>query len=176
MRSRKFIYSIFLTFSLITGYAELINAASAKAQTKAAIENTAAKSDFDKAVELIMKYEGLHKNHGNLVGYGHKIVKGDPYKANQNLTKAQAEKLLRKDLAKLCETYRSFGKDSLLLSALAYNCGTGMVERSSLFKKLQAGDRNIKNIYLSYCKANGKTLSQLKRRRIEEFETLFVMD
>ncbi len=176
MRARKFIYSIFLTFSLITGYTEFVYAATARAQTKAAIEKTTEKSDFDKAVEVIMKYEGLHKNKGNLIGYGHKILPGEPYKRNQNLSQAEAEKLLRKDLAKLCATYRSFGKDSLLLSALAYNCGIGVVARSSLYKKLQQGNRNIKDIYLSYCKANGKTLSQLKRRRIEEFETLYVLD
>ncbi|MBD5264467.1 MAG: lysozyme [Bacteroides sp.] len=176
MRSRKFIYSIFLTLSLVSGYAEFIYGANAVSQTKTAVSQTAVKSDFDKAVEVIMKYEGLHKNKGNLVGYGHKILKGEPYKVNQTLSQAEAEKLLRKDLTKLCETYRSFGKDSLLLATLAYNCGIGTVAKSSVYKKLQAGNRNIKDAYLSYCKANGKTLSQLKRRRIEEFETLFIKD
>ncbi len=173
MRLRNFMYSISIVFSVIFGYSEIIHAANAKAQTKTvALE----KSDFDRAVELIMKYEGLHKNHGQLIGYGHKVVAGEPYRANQNLTQAQAEKLLRQDLAKLCEKYRSFGKDSLLLSALAYNCGTGAVAKSSVYKKLLAGDRNIKANYLSYCKANGKVLSQLQKRRNEEFETLFVLD
>ena len=174
MRLRNFIFTISLTFSLICGYTEFVTGATSKAKEVSIQQNV--KTDFDKAVELIMKYEGLHKNHGNLVGYGHKIVKGDPYKPNQNLSQAQAEKLLRKDLAKLCEKYRSFGKDSLLLSALAYNCGIGMVAKSSVYKKLSAGDRNIKANYLSYSKANGKTLSQLKQRRIEEYETLFIQD
>lgn len=129
---------------------------------------------FDKAVEIIKKYEGLHKNHGNLVGYGHKILAGEPYKANQTLTEAEADKLLRKDLAALCERYKSFGKDSLLLAALAYNCGIGVVAKSSVLRKLQEGDRNIKESYLSHSRSRGKTLSQLKKRRTEEFEELFI--
>lgn len=132
--------------------------------------------EFEKAIAVIKKYEGLHRNKGELIGYGHKVVAGDGYKRNANLTEAQADKLLRSDLAKLCEKYRSFGKDSLLLSALAYNCGIGTVAKSSVYKNLLAGNRNIKAAYLSYCKAGGKTLSQLKRRRIEEYETLFIAD
>ncbi len=173
---RKFIYTVSLTFTFFFGYTNLLIGATNNVAAQEINLVKTVKSDFDKAVELIKKYEGLHKNHGDLVGYGHKIVAGDPYKRNQNLTEAQAEALLRKDLAALCEKYRSFGKDSLLLSALAYNCGTGMVARSSVFKNLQAGNRNIKAAYLSYSKANGKTLSQLKRRRIEEYETLFIPD
>ncbi len=175
MHLRNFIFTIIsLTFSLVFGYTEYVTGATSKAK-EVSIEQTV-KSDFDKAVEVIMKYEGLHKNKGNLVGYGHKILPGEPYKRNQTLTQAQAEKLLRQDLAKLCEKYSSFGKDSLLLSVLAYNCGIGTVAKSSVYKKLLAGDRNIKAAYLSYCKAGGKTLSQLKKRRIEEFETLFIAD
>lgn len=174
MRLRNYFFTISLTLSLTFGFTEFVTGATSKAQEVSIVQTI--KSDFDKAVELIKKYEGLHKNHGNLVGYGHKILPGEPYKPNQNLSQAQAEKLLRKDLAKLCERYRSFGKDSLILSALAYNCGTGMVAKSTLYKKLQAGDRNIKANYLSYSKANGKTLTQLKKRRIEEYETLFIPD
>lgn len=130
--------------------------------------------EFEKAVMVIKKYEGLHRNKGNLVGYGHKILPGDPYKRNANLTESQADALLRKDLSALCERYREFGSDSLLLAALAYNTGIGTVAKSSLLKKLQAGNREIKETYLSYSKYRGKTNSQLKRRRTEEFETLFV--
>lgn len=174
MHLRNFIFTISLTLLLICGYTEFMSGATSKA-TEVSIQQNV-KTEFDKAVELIMKYEGLHKNHGDLIGYGHKILPGEPYKRNQNLTEAQADKLLRQDLAKLCEKYRSFGKDSLLLSALAYNCGIGVVAKSSVYKNLLAGNRNIKAAYLSYCKANGKTLSQLKRRRIEEYETLFISD
>lgn len=130
--------------------------------------------EFEKAVTVIKKYEGLHRNKGSLIGYGHQVIAGDKYKRGANLTEAQADALLRQDLEKLCAKYRSFGKDSLILSALAYNCGIGTVAKSSVYKKLQAGDRNIKSAYLAHSKYRGKTLSQLQRRRAEEYETLFI--
>lgn len=139
--------------------------------------NTAAKDfspEFEKAVAVIKKYEGLHRNKGSLIGYGHKVIAGDKYKAGANLTEAQADKLLRDDLKKLCAKYRSFGKDSLLLSALAYNCGIGVVARSTVYKNLLAGNRDIKKSYLSYNRSKGKVLSQLTKRRQEEFETLYI--
>lgn len=133
-----------------------------------------AKSLFDKTVDVIKKYEGLHSaRHWPLVGYGHKVLPTDNFKRGKALTEAQADELLRKDLSKLCANYRSFGPDSLLLAALAYNIGTGAVSRSSVYKKLKAGDRNIEANYLAHSKYRGKTLSQLKRRRQEELETLF---
>lgn len=132
--------------------------------------------EFEKAVKIIKKYEGMHYNKGVFIGYGHKILPGEGYKRNQRLSQLEAEELLRKDLSKLCEKYRSFGKDSLILSALAYNTGIGTVARSSIYKKLLAGDRNIKDTYLSYCKFRGRTMSQIKRRRAEEFEQLFIPD
>lgn len=133
-------------------------------------------AEFEKAVAVIKKYEGLHRNKGSLIGYGHQVISGDKYKRGANLTEAQADALLRSDLEKLCDRYRSFGKDSLILSALAYNCGIGTVARSSVYKKLLAGDRDIRDNYLSHSKYRGKTLSQLKRRRVEEFDSLFIPD
>lgn len=130
--------------------------------------------EFEKAVAVIKKYEGLHINKKSLVGYGHKVIAGDKYKAGTNLNAKQADALLREDLAKLCAKYRSFGKDSLLLAAFAYNCGIGTVAKSSVYKNLKAGNRDIKKAYLSYAKYRGKTLSQLKRRREEEYNTLFI--
>ena len=132
--------------------------------------NSAAKNfspEFEKAIAVIKKYEGLHRNKGSLIGYGHKVIAA-------NLTEAQADKLLREDLKKLCAKYRSFGKDSLLLSALAYNCGIGVVAKSSVYKNLLAGNRDIKKSYLSHNRARGKVLSQLSKRRQEEFETLYI--
>lgn len=132
--------------------------------------------EFEKAVSVIKKYEGLHKNKGQLIGYGHKVIAGDKYKRGANLTEAQADQLLRDDLEKLCAKYRKFGKDSLLLSALAYNCGIGVVAKSTVYKNLLKGNRDIKASYLAHSKYRGKTLSQLKRRRAEEYETLFIPD
>lgn len=130
--------------------------------------------EFETAITVIKKYEGLHKNHVTCVGYGHTVVKGDGYSRRQNLTEAQADALLRKDLAELCAKYRSFGRDSLILAALAYNIGTGNVAKSTVYKRLKAGNRDIKDIYLTYCRYRGKVMSQIKRRRAEEYELLFI--
>lgn len=130
--------------------------------------------EFETAVTVIKKYEGLHKNHATCVGYGHTVVAGDGFKRRQNLSEAQADKLLRDDLSKLCAKYRSFGKDSMILAALAYNIGTGNVAKSTVYKRLKAGNRDIKEIYLTYCRYRGKVMSQIKRRRAEEYELLFI--
>lgn len=132
--------------------------------------------EFEHAISVIKKYEGLHRNTGELIGYGHKVVAGDKYAVGDNLTERQADALLRADLEKLCAKYRKFGKDSLILSALAYNCGEGTVARSTILRKLTEGDRDIRDNYLAYSKARGKTIEQLKRRRVEEFETLYIPD
>ncbi len=130
---------------------------------------------FDDAIEIIKKYEGLSgASHWPFVGYGHKVMPGEKFTRGKALSAAEAEALARKDYAKLCALYRSYGADSLLLAALAYNCGPGVVAKSSVLSKLKAGDRDIEAAYIAHSKYRGKTLSQLKRRRQEELATLFV--
>ncbi|MDE6521881.1 MAG: hypothetical protein K2L17_03600 [Muribaculaceae bacterium] len=51
---------------------------------------------------------------------------------------ARADSWLRKDLAYFCSLYFQYGKDSFLLGPLAYNCGPGMVNKSSILKNLKA--------------------------------------
>lgn len=132
-------------------------------------------SPFEQAVQIIKKYEGMHSSkHWPLIGYGHKVLPGEKYTKNSKLTEAEAEALLRKDLLKNCAVFREFGADSLLLGVLAYNIGSGATMRSSVVKKLKAGDRNIKESYLAHCRYRGKVHNQIKQRRIEEFETLFI--
>ena len=48
----------------------------------------------------------------------------------------QAKTLLRSDLRKLCAMFRGFGRDSLLLAALAYNVGCGKVMKSRMYAKM----------------------------------------
>lgn len=161
-------------FLLVAFLPSMYYGAAVQSQDRNAAE---AASPFDKAVAIIKKYEGLHSaRHWPLVGYGHKVLPTDKFKRGKALTEAQADQLLREDLSKLCRMYSSFGKDSLLLATLAYNLGHGAVNRSTLYKKLKEGDRDIKDNYLSHCRYKGKVLSQLKRRREEEFETLFNLE
>ena len=75
---------------------------------------------FDRAVACIKSFEGWHyARHHPYIGYGHKLLPGE--KLTCNLTKAQADSLLRADLIKRCSTFRRFGKDALLLAVLSYN-------------------------------------------------------
>lgn len=134
-------------------------------------------SDFEKAVEIIKKYEGMHQpRHWPLVGYGHLVLPGENFSRSKAMSPEKAEELLRKDLLKNCAVFRSFGADSLLLGVLAYNIGSGAAMRSTVAKKLKNGDRDIYDNYVAHSKYKGKTNSQLKRRRIEEFETLFIKE
>lgn len=130
---------------------------------------------FEKAVAIIKKYETLHTpKHWPLVGYGHKVLPGEKFSRSRALSEKEADALLRKDLRKLCAIYRSYGQDSILLATLAYNIGHGAVNRSSVVSRLKSGDRNIRDTYISYCRYRGKQHAGIKRRRVEEFEALFM--
>lgn len=132
---------------------------------------------FEDAITIIKKYEGISSaKHWPFVGYGHKVMPGEKFTRGKTLSEAEADALVRSDYAKLCAKYRSYGADSLLLAALAYNCGPGVVAKSSVLSKLKAGNRDIEASYLAHCRYQGKQLSQLKRRRQEELATLFVKD
>lgn len=134
-------------------------------------------SAFEKAVEIIKKYETLHQpRHWPLVGYGHKVLPGEKFSRSKALSEKEADALLRKDLLKNCAVFREFGADSLLLGTLAYNIGSGAAKRSSVATKLKAGDRNIRTSYIAHCKYRGKEHSTIKKRRIEEFDALFSLE
>ena len=134
---------------------------------------------FERAVCCIRFYEGLHrKKDYPYVGYGHKLRPGERY--SSNMTAREAEDLLRKDLRELCAIFRSYGQDSLLLAALAYNIGPykvlgckGRYPKSTVLKKLEAGDRNIRDDYVKYCRWRGKRVPSIERRRYIELMLLF---
>ena len=130
---------------------------------------------FERAVLIIKKFETLHRpSHWPYVGYGHQVQPGEPYRRGCQLTEAQADALLRKDLRKFCALYSQYGKDSVLLGALAYNCGPGVVNKSTVLKKLKRGDRDIFKSYTSHCRYKGKWHKGLYTRRLTEFAALFL--
>lgn len=140
-------------------------------------DDASEQSQFEKAVEIIKKYETLHKpKHWPLVGYGHKVLPGEKFSRKKSLSESEADALLRKDLLKNCAIFRSFGADSLLLGVLAYNIGSGAAKRSSVAKKLAEGNRDIRDNYLAHSKYRGKTHKQIQQRRIEEFDALFIQN
>ncbi len=134
---------------------------------------------FEQAVQIIKDHEGWHsKKHYPYVGYGHKVLKGE--KLDHNISEEVATELVRQDLRQKCAVFREYGKDSLLLGALAYNVGEYKLinpdgsPRSTLVKKLRNGNRDIYHDYVSYKKAWGKTIPSIEKRRIKEFQTLFI--
>lgn len=130
---------------------------------------------FERAVLIIKKFETLHKpKHWPYVGYGHQVQPGEPYRRGCQLTEAQADALLRKDLRKFCTLYSQYGKDSVLLGALAYNCGPGVVNKSTVLKKLKSGNRDIFKSYTSHCRYKGKWHKGLYTRRLTEIAALFI--
>ncbi len=130
---------------------------------------------FERAVLIIKKFETLHKpKHWPYIGYGHQVQPGETYRRGVQLTEAQADELLRKDLRKFCALYSEYGKDSVLLGALAYNCGPGVVNKSSVLKKLKKGDQNIFTAYTAHCRYKGKFHKGLYERRLTELAALFI--
>ena len=135
---------------------------------------------FERAVCCIKYYEGMHrKKDYPYVGYGHKLRPGETYSSNMSL--AEADRLLRKDLKEFCAMFRSYGKDTLLLAALAYNVGpyrilgsTKKYPKSTLLKKIEAGIRDFKTDYVQFCRWKGKKIPSIERRRYAEWVLLYV--
>lgn len=129
---------------------------------------------FERAVIIIKKFETLHRPKDYpYVGYGHRVLPGEPYRRGVQLTEKQADALLRKDLRKFVSLYKAYGKDALLLGVLAYNCGPGVVNKSTVLKKLKAGNRDIFNSYTAHCRYKGKFHAQLHQRRLTEYLCLY---
>ncbi len=117
---------------------------------------------FNLAVEIIKHFEGWHtvRNYP-YVGWGHQLQPGERYSA-RTMTMAQGDRLLRQDLMKFYKMFDGYGKDQMLLAVLAYNVGpyailgTSKRPRSTLLKKLDAGNRNIFNDYMRFCRYKGR--------------------
>lgn len=137
------------------------------------------KKMFDRAIACIKYFEGWHtaRNYP-YIGYGHKLLPGE--KLTCNLSRTQADSLLRADLRKRYVTFRRFGKDALLLTVLSYNVGeyrligSGKIPKSNLIKKLEKGDRDIYKEYISYRRYKGKVVRSIERRRKCEFVLLYI--
>ena len=131
---------------------------------------------FERLVIIVKYYETLHNGLTTwpYVGYGHMKLPGEKYYKGYKMSEREADTLLRKDLRKFCALYEKYGKDKYLLGALAYNCGPGVVNKSSVITKLKRGDRNIYKAYTSHCKYRGKWHRQLHNRRCLEYALLFI--
>lgn len=131
---------------------------------------------FERAVLIIKKFETLHKpKHWPTIGFGHVVQRGEPYRKGIQLTERQADALLRKDLRKFVSLYKHMGeRDAILLGTLAYNIGPGAVNKSSVYRKLKNGNRDIYKEYTAHCHYKGKFHKQLYIRRKTEIVLLFL--
>ena len=126
---------------------------------------------FERAVRYTKHFEGWNsaKRHP-YVGYGHRLELDERYSAC-TMTKRQADALLRKDLRKFCAIFRQFGKTSLLLATLTYNVGpyrllgSEKIPKSTLIRKLEAGDRIIYREGIAFCNYKGKRHAMLLKWR-----------
>lgn len=130
---------------------------------------------FERLVLIVKHYETLHNGNSTwpYVGYGHRKLPGEKYYKGYRMSEAEADALLRKDLRKFCAIYEKYGDAKYLLGALAYNCGPGVVNKSSVLAKLKRGDRNIYKAYTAHCRYKGKFHKGLHKRRITEYIALF---
>lgn len=134
---------------------------------------------FNIAVECIKRWEGWHgeKKHWPYVGWGHKVLPGETF--TNGISRAQGDSILRTDLRKLCRMFSYLGRDSLIVSVLSYNVGAyrikgyGKMPKSRLLKKLEAGDRDIYDEYVSFRCYKGKVIPSIERRRKAEYMLLF---
>lgn len=110
------------------------------------------------------------------IGVGHTSAAGPPtVKAGMKITRAEAEAILSRDLAIFEAAVNAAVKVPLnqnefdALVSLAFNIGAGAFKKSTLVKRLNAGDRaGAANAFLMWNKAGGRTLQGLVNRRKAE--------
>lgn len=142
--------------------------------------NKQPESTGDKGVQLICQFEGLklerYRDAVGLwtIGYGHLILKEEMEKLIK-ITTGDAKNILRKDLKRtetgvkklltLSVTQNQF--DALV--SFAFNLGLGNLKKSTLLKKVNAGDKEAAALqFKCWNKAGGRVLAGLTRRRDAE--------
>lgn len=134
---------------------------------------------LERLIAIIKHFEGWHDSSKYpYVGWGHRVQPGE--KLPRNITRAHADSLLYEDLYKLINHFKKYGSEyTLLLVAVAYNCGAQKIEGggkykpSRLIQKIKQGRKDIEEDYLDFCRWKGKVVPSIKRRRWAEFQYLY---
>lgn len=134
-----------------------------------------------KGIAFIKQWEGVrpvvYRDAVGLptVGVGHLLTPSDPWKVGDRIPDDEIERLLREDLrtaeAVVERAVRVPIDDDQFaaLVSLAFNIGTGAFARSTLVKRLNAGDyAAAAGHFGDWKKAGGKVLKGLVRRRAAE--------
>lgn len=136
------------------------------------------------AIDLVKKYEGFsgkaYKCPAGLltIGYGHLITIGELSSnrfANREITREEAEAILREDLKVAAYSVLRYTKVPLndnqyaALISFVFNLGPGAYQRSTLRSRLNRGEyHGASEEFLKWVWAGGKKLSGLIKRRTEE--------
>lgn len=136
-------------------------------------------------VDLIKSFEGwrakAYPDPGTggepiTIGYGHTTAAGPPsVHLGMTITQALGETILRNDLKKTCATVAGAVKKPITdnqfgaLVSLAFNIGAGNFLKSTLLKKVNAGDFAGATLQFAvWNKAAGKVMPGLTKRRAAE--------
>lgn len=130
---------------------------------------------------LVKEFEGLYlKAYQDSVGvwtigWGHTGLQHKDGTVHRGLaiTRAKAEELLRYDMHQFEARVQTFVKvkisDDEFAALVSFDFNTGGLAKSTLLKKLNAGDRSgAANEFLRWNKAGGQVLRGLTRRRQSE--------
>lgn len=131
-------------------------------------------------IAKIKQWEGLrtraYKDSGGVltIGYGHTSAAGAPeVKAGMTITEAEAEQILRRDLAIFEKRVSNLVKvgltDNQFAALVSFDFNTGALHKSTLLKKLNAGDYDaVPSEMLRWVHAGGKKVEGLANRRAAE--------
>lgn len=136
-------------------------------------------------IDLIKQWEGcfLKAYHGAAdrpglltIGYGHTDAAGPPkVYAGQRITAREAETILKNDLSKVEDAVERLVKVKLndnqfaTLVSFVFNVGEGNFRKSTLLRKLNAGDyESVPSELMKWTQANGKRVQGLANRRAAE--------
>lgn len=133
-----------------------------------------------KAIDLIKEFEGFEPRPYDdavgikTIGYGHVIRPGESF---TGLTESEATSLLCKDLEKAENAILGYVERPLsqgqfdALCSFVFNLGSGNFSKSTLLRKINAGDfAGAADEFKRWDKAGGKVLAGLTRRRLAEAE------
>lgn len=134
----------------------------------------------EQGVSFIARFEGFSSNiyldavKKPTIGYGHLIKGGETFPSG-GISQEEALDLLAKDAEIASRAIRKYTKVKLTqaqfdaLVSFAFNVGNGAFQKSTLLKKLNAGNyAEVPSELMRWNKAGGKVLDGLTRRRREE--------
>lgn len=138
----------------------------------------------DALVNFVKSYEGFsaiaYDDSTGIMTIGYGTTRKD-YVALGNITEVQATQFLKEEINAMAKQINSnLSSKGVTLSqnqfdalcSFAYNCGTGALFGSVLYKRILNGvrDGSLKDNFTAWSKAGGRTMQGLLNRRIEEYQ------